>query len=91
MGLPDSSNARRAANDAASGRDDQALVVPARAPERVEVLKNQQFAHFQMNVIFIRLPGSHPLAARIIGLILIQVARPAGWEKQSDEKRQATQ
>ena len=63
----------------------------ARALGRVEVLKNQQFAHFQMNVIFIRLPGSYPLAARIIGLILIQVARPAGWEKQSDEKRQATQ
>jgi hypothetical protein len=55
------------------------------------VSKNQQFAQFQMNAIFIRLPGSHPLAARIAGLILIQVARPAGWEKQSDEKRQATQ
>jgi hypothetical protein len=56
-----------------------------------EVPKNQQFAHFRMNVIFIRLPGNRPLAARIAGLILIQVARPAGWEKQSDEKRQATQ
>jgi hypothetical protein len=44
-----------------------------------------------MNVIFIRLPGGRPLAARIVGLILIQVARPVGWEKQSDEKRQATQ
>ena len=55
------------------------------------MLKNQQFAHFQMNVIFIRLSGDRRLAARIVGLILIQVARPAGREKQSDEKRQATQ
>lgn len=82
-----SSNVQRTTNDAGSGREDQAL----KGIKASEALKNQQFAHFQMNVIFIRLPGSHPLAARIIGLILIQVARPAGWEKQSDEKRQATQ
>ncbi|WP_267895671.1 hypothetical protein [Rhodanobacter thiooxydans] len=44
-----------------------------------------------MNVIFIRLSDSYPLAARIIGLIIIQAIRPAGREKQSDEKRQATQ
>ena len=91
MGLPGSSNAQRTANDAASGRDDQALLMLGKDAVAGEVPKNQQFAHFQMNVIFIRLPGCRPLAARIVGLILIQVARPAGWEKQSDEKRQATQ
>ncbi|WP_255326665.1 MULTISPECIES: hypothetical protein [Rhodanobacter] len=44
-----------------------------------------------MNVILTGMPGSCRLTARIIGLIIIQAIRPAGREKQSDEKRQATQ
>ncbi|MEY2113677.1 MULTISPECIES: hypothetical protein [Rhodanobacter] len=44
-----------------------------------------------MNDILIGMPDSCCLTARISGLISIQAIRPAGREKQSDEKRQATQ
>jgi len=36
------------------------VVVLAKGVVAGEVPKNQQFAHFRMNVIFIRLPGSRP-------------------------------
>ncbi|UJM90036.1 hypothetical protein LRK24_16625 [Rhodanobacter denitrificans] len=91
MGLPGSSNAQRTANDAGSGRDDQAPLILAKRAMTGEVPKNRQFAHFGMNVILTGMPGSCRLAARIIGLIIIHAIRPAGREKQSDEKRQATQ